>query len=73
MRAEQLKWLFEVVLFLWQGDEDYSDVMNDPAFLQQVLENLPGVDPQDEAIQSAVSSMTKDGSKKEDQSKKDGK
>lgn len=68
-----MKWLFEVVLFLWQGDEDYSDVMNDPAFLQQVLENLPGVDPQDEAIQSAVSSMTKDGSKKEDQSKKDGK
>ncbi|XP_022342267.1 26S proteasome non-ATPase regulatory subunit 4-like [Crassostrea virginica] len=56
-----------------KGDEDYSDVMNDPAFLQQVLENLPGVDPQDEAIQSAVSSMTKDGSKKEDQSKKDGK
>lgn len=68
-----MKWLFEVVLFLWQGDEDYSDVMNDPAFLQQVLENLPGVDPQDEAIQSAVSSMTKDSSKKEDQSKKDGK
>lgn len=56
---------------MWQGDEDYSDVMNDPAFLQQVLENLPGVDPQDEAIQSAVSSMTKDGSKKDD--KKDGK
>lgn len=54
-----------------KGDEDYSDVMNDPAFLQQVLENLPGVDPQDEAIQSAVSSMTKDGSKKDD--KKDGK
>lgn len=59
------------LFILWQGDEDYSDVMNDPAFLQQVLENLPGVDPQDEAIQSAVSSMTKDGSKKED--KKDGK
>ena len=68
-----MKWLFKVVLFSRQGDEDYSDVMNDPAFLQQVLENLPGVDPQDEAIQSAVSSMTKEGSKKEDQSKKDGK
>ncbi|XP_048745283.1 26S proteasome non-ATPase regulatory subunit 4-like [Ostrea edulis] len=52
------------------ADEDYSDVMNDPAFLQQVLENLPGVDPQDEAIQNAVSSMTKDGSKKDDQNKK---
>ncbi|XP_062575543.1 26S proteasome non-ATPase regulatory subunit 4-like [Saccostrea cucullata] len=55
------------------ADEDYSDVMNDPAFLQQVLENLPGVDPHDEAIQSAVSSMTKDGSKKDDQNKKDSK
>lgn len=61
----------DIPLYLWQGDEDYSDVMNDPAFLQQVLENLPGVDPQDEAIQSAVSSMTKDGGKKDD--KKDGK
>lgn len=58
------------VFFFLQADEDYSDVMNDPAFLQQVLENLPGVDPQDEAIQNAVSSMTKDGSKKDDQNKK---
>lgn len=23
--------------------EDYSEVMNDPAFLQSVLENLPGM------------------------------
>lgn len=23
--------------------EDYSEVMNDPAFLQSVLENLPGI------------------------------
>ncbi|XP_067656637.1 26S proteasome non-ATPase regulatory subunit 4-like [Haliotis asinina] len=48
-------------------DEDYSEVMNDPAFLQSVLENLPGVDPNSEAIQNAVSSLTnKDGTKKED-------
>ena len=40
--------------------------MNDPEFLQQVLENLPGVDPNSEAIQNAVSSLTKDTGKKED-------
>ena len=49
-------------------DEDYSEVMNDPEFLQQVLENLPGVDPQSEAIQSAMSSLTK---KDDKDSKKD--
>ena len=37
-----------------EGDEDYSEVMNDPAFLQSVLENLPGVDPQSETIRQAV-------------------
>ncbi|XP_013381757.1 26S proteasome non-ATPase regulatory subunit 4 isoform X2 [Lingula anatina] len=42
-------------------DEDYSEVMNDPEFLQNVLENLPGVDPQSEAIRSAVGSLTKKG------------
>jgi len=31
-----------------------------------VLENLPGVDPNSEAIQSAMSSLTKDSSKKGD-------
>lgn len=49
-----------------EGDEDYSEVMNDPAFLQSVLENLPGVDPQSEAIRQAVGSL-KD-KKKEDKS-----
>ncbi|XP_014675701.1 PREDICTED: 26S proteasome non-ATPase regulatory subunit 4-like isoform X2 [Priapulus caudatus] len=39
-------------------EEDYSDVMNDPTFLQSVLENLPGVDPQSEAIRSAMGSLT---------------
>lgn len=47
-----------------EADEDYSEVMNDPAFLQSVLENLPGVDPQSEAIRQAVGSL-KD-KKKED-------
>merc|ERR1719232_2275657 len=31
-----------------EKDDDYSEVMNDPAFLQSVLQNLPGVDPQSE-------------------------
>ena len=26
-----------------EEDQDYSEVMNDPAFLQSVLQNLPGV------------------------------
>lgn len=50
-------------------DEDYSEIMNDPAFLQNVLENLPGVDPNSEAIKSAMSSLTQ----KEDKDKKDDK
>ena len=49
-------------------DEDYNEVITDPAFLQSVLENLPGVDPQSEAIRGAVDSLNKD--KKAD---KDGK
>lgn len=31
-----------------------------------MLENLPGVDPNSEAIQSAMSSLTKDSAKKDD-------
>ena len=46
-----------------QEDEDLTQ---DRDFLQQVLENLPGVDPNSEAIQSAMSSLTKDSSKKGD-------
>ncbi|CAC5406298.1 PSMD4 [Mytilus coruscus] len=54
------------------ADEDYSEVINDPTFLQSVLEGLPGVDPQSEAIQNAISSV-KDGSKKDKDDKKDSK
>lgn len=55
-----------------EGDEDYSEVMNDPAFLQSVLENLPGVDPQSEAIRQAVGNLGKDKKKddKEDKAEK---
>jgi len=56
--------------------EDYTEVMNDPAFLQSVLENLPGVDPQSEPVRQAVNSVTRpsgapDEAKKEKQFKKD--
>lgn len=56
-----------------EGDEDYSEVMNDPAFLQSVLENLPGVDPQSEAIRQVVGNLKdqkKDEKEKEDKQKK---
>jgi len=43
--------------------------MNDPAFLQSVLESLPGVDPQSEEIRNAMGQLT--GRKKDD--KKDDK
>lgn len=48
------------------GDED---LMNDPAFLQSVLENLPGVDPQSEAVRQAVGSLSKDKEKQEKEKK----
>ena len=37
--------------------EDYSEVMSDPEFLQSVLQNLPGVDPQSEAVKNAVGAI----------------
>lgn len=54
--------------------EDYSDVMNDPEFLQSVLENLPGVDPQSAAIRQAMgllsSQSEKDKKEEKDPAKK---
>ncbi|XP_043432212.1 26S proteasome non-ATPase regulatory subunit 4 isoform X3 [Leopardus geoffroyi] len=55
-------------------EEDY-DVMQDPEFLQSVLENLPGVDPNNEAIRNAMGSLAsqanKDGKKdKKEEDKK---
>merc|ERR1711994_189728 len=59
------------------GEEDYSEVMNDPEFLQSVLESLPGVDPQSEAMRQAMGALTgsakkedKDEKKNEDKDKK---
>lgn len=51
--------------------EEYAEVMNDPAFLQSVLENLPGVDPQSEAIRNAMSTIKKDKDDKDDKDQKD--
>jgi 26S proteasome regulatory subunit N10 len=58
----------------FQEEDDY-DVMQDPEFLQSVLENLPGVDPNNAAIRSVMGALasqaTKDGKndKKEEEKK----
>jgi 26S proteasome regulatory subunit N10 len=39
-------------------EEDLTEVMNDPEFLQSVLEGLPGVDPQSDAIRNAVGKLS---------------
>ncbi|KAJ6652705.1 hypothetical protein lerEdw1_011147 [Lerista edwardsae] len=44
-------------------EEDDYDVMQDPEFLQSVLENLPGVDPNNEAIRNAMGSLASQSSK----------
>jgi len=52
-------------------NDEYDEVMNDPAFLQSVLETLPGVDPSSDAVQSAVVALrNQDKDKKQDQAKK---
>ncbi|MED6253684.1 26S proteasome non-ATPase regulatory subunit 4, partial [Ataeniobius toweri] len=56
-------------------DEEDYDVMQDPEFLQSVLENLPGVDPNNEAIRNAMGSLasqtgSKSDSKKDEEKKK---
>uniref|UniRef100_A0A673M0U6 26S proteasome non-ATPase regulatory subunit 4-like n=1 Tax=Sinocyclocheilus rhinocerous TaxID=307959 RepID=A0A673M0U6_9TELE len=56
-------------------EEDDYDVMQDPEFLQSVLENLPGVDPNNEAIRNAMGSLAsqsgnKQEGKKDDEKKK---
>ena len=62
------------VIFCVQDEEDY-DVMQDPEFLQSVLENLPGVDPNNEAIRNAMGSLasqtgSKPDAKKDEEKKK---
>lgn len=52
-------------------DEDIREVISDPAFLRSVLEGLPGVDPQSDAVKEAVDQLA--SSKSQDSNKKDGK
>ncbi|CAG5090813.1 Similar to Rpn10: 26S proteasome non-ATPase regulatory subunit 4 (Drosophila melanogaster) [Cotesia congregata] len=47
-------------------EDDYAAVMSDPTFLQTVLESLPGVDPQSEAVRQAVSSIQQNKDKEKD-------
>jgi len=54
-----------------KDDEDYSEVINDPAFLQSVLEGLPGVDPQSEAIRNAMGALTQTDQDKNKKPEKD--
>lgn len=63
-----------MLLSVLQDEEDY-DVMQDPEFLQSVLENLPGVDPNNEAIRNAMGSLasqtgSKPDTKKDEEKKK---
>ncbi|XP_072177506.1 26S proteasome non-ATPase regulatory subunit 4-like [Diadema setosum] len=56
-------------------DEDFSEVMNDPEFLQSVLQSLPGVDPTSEDVRRAMGNLTqqdqqKGGEKKEEKGSK---
>lgn len=52
-------------------EDDYTEVMNDPEFIQSVLENLPGVDPQSDAVRQAVGLVSKDSKDKETKNDKD--
>ncbi|XP_050420543.1 26S proteasome non-ATPase regulatory subunit 4 [Adelges cooleyi] len=52
-------------------EEDYTEVMNDPDFIQSVLENLPGVDPQSDAVRQAVGLVSKDAKDKDQKTDKD--
>nr|XP_044614119.1 26S proteasome non-ATPase regulatory subunit 4 isoform X5 [Equus asinus] len=52
-------------------EEDDYDVMQDPEFLQSVLENLPGVDPNNEAIRNAMGSLASQATKDNKKDKKE--
>nr|CAG4651943.1 EOG090X08NC [Triops cancriformis] len=51
-------------------DEDLDDVIHDPAFLQSVLENLPGVDPSSEAVRNAMGALSQQNNKEKKDEKK---
>lgn len=53
-----------------EEEQDFSQVMADPAFLESVLQTLPGVDPQSQVVKEAVGSLTQQ-EKDKDKEKKD--
>ncbi|CAG8437054.1 10502_t:CDS:2 [Ambispora gerdemannii] len=53
-----------------QQSNDYINVMQDPQFMNSVLGGLPGVNPDDPMIQSALADL-KEGEEKQDDKKKD--
>ena len=64
-----------IIFFLFQPgkegseEQDYSAVMNDPAFLQHLVSSLPDVDPNSEAVRSALRALTQQG---DEEDKKEG-
>lgn len=64
--TEELESLKEEAM---EVEEDYAAVMSDPAFLQSVLENLPGVDPHSEAVRQAVGSLQQNKDKDKEKEK----
>jgi hypothetical protein len=56
-----------------KGVSFHLHVMNIYFFLQSVLESLPGVDPQSDAVRQAVGAMSKSSTSKKDTDKKDDK
>eukprot|EP00116_Pleurobrachia_bachei_P017595 sb/3477857/ len=48
------------------ADDVMADVMADPEFLQQVLTDLPGVDPSSDAVKSVMGNIQKGSKNKKD-------
>ncbi|XP_076630967.1 regulatory particle non-ATPase 10 [Colletes latitarsis] len=63
---QELETLKELAM---EVEVDYAAVMSDPAFLQSVLENLPGVDPHSEAVREAVGSLQQNKDKDKEKEK----
>ncbi|XP_033633462.1 26S proteasome non-ATPase regulatory subunit 4-like [Asterias rubens] len=52
-------------------NEDFSELMSDPAFLQSVMENLPGVDISSEAVRDAMGTLTQQQQQQSEEKKKE--
>ena len=53
---------FLCVYIQGDGTQDITEVMSDTDFIQNVLKNLPGVDPSSEAIQKVMVSLAQQDS-----------